>query len=65
MGPTRTGMNLERTVADRPARDIIPLDVSKIRTTISSKLATVGTHTININCVERVGPWRIFYQVAK
>lgn len=45
MGPTRTGMNLERTVKDRPARDIIPLEVSKIRTTISSKLATVGTHT--------------------
>lgn len=65
MGHTRTGMNLERTVEDRPARDIIPLEVSKIRTTISSKLATVGTHTININCVERVGPWRIFYLDAK
>lgn len=42
MGPTRAGVNLERTVEERTVQDIIPPEVSKGRTTISDKLATEG-----------------------
>lgn len=63
MGLTRAGVNLGKTVEERPARDIIPLEVRKGRTTISSKLATVGPTLLSF--VEKVGPWRIFYQGVK
>lgn len=61
MGFIRIGMNLERIVEDRLVWDIILFDVSKICIIIFSKFVIVGIYIININCVERLGLWCIFY----